>query len=158
MQFFPFLALGGAGGGSAGGAGGLMSMAPFVLIIGIFYFFIIRPQNKKQKETQKMIDGAKKGDKVVTIGGIHGTVTSTEDKTVTVKVDENCRLKLNRSAIATVVSDKPVEDKADKKEKKESGKKAIEKKDSDKKDSEKSEKAEVKENEKKIEKDDKVNA
>ena len=143
MQFFPFLALGGAGGApAAGGAGGLMQMAPFVLIIGIFYFFIIRPQNKKQKETQKMIEGAKKGDKVITIGGIHGTVTSTEEKTVTVKVDDNCRLKLNRSAIATVIADKPPEDKADKKEKKE-----IEKKDSGKN-----------EDEKKIEKDDKANA
>ena len=129
-----------------------MSMAPFVLIIGIFYFFIIRPQNKKQKETQKMIEGAKKGDKVITIGGIHGTVTSTEEKTVTVKVDENCRLKMNRSAIATVVADKPaVEDKTDKKEavkeKKRSGKKEPEAKDTG-----------TAEDEKKIEKGDKANA
>jgi preprotein translocase subunit YajC len=156
MQFFPFLALGGAGGGSAGGAGGLMSMAPFVLIIGIFYFFIIRPQNKKQKETQKMIEGAKKGDKVVTIGGIHGTVTSTEEKTVTVKVDENCRLKLNRSAIATVVADKPVvEDKTDKKEAAKKEKKASGKKEPDTK---AIDNKEVNVDEKKLEKDDKANA
>jgi preprotein translocase subunit YajC len=63
-----------------------------------------------------MIEGAKKGDKVITIGGIHGTVTSTEEKTVTIKVDDNCKLKFNRTAIATVVRDKPeVEDKTDKK-------------------------------------------
>jgi preprotein translocase subunit YajC len=151
MQFFPFLALGGAGGAApAGGAGGLVSMLPFIAIIGIFYFFIIRPQNKKQKETQKMIAGAKKGDKVVTIGGIHGTVTSTEEKTVTVKVDDNCRLKLNRSAIATVVADQPAEDKAENKEKMISRKKEPDTKAIDNKD--------VTGDEKKIEKDDKANA
>ena len=79
-----------------------MSVVPFVLIIAIFYFFIIRPQNKKQKETQKMIDALKKGDKVVTIGGIHGVVTSTKEKTVILKVDENVKIEVNRSAVAGV--------------------------------------------------------
>ena len=54
----------------------LVSVIPFVLIIGIFWLFIIRPQNKKQKETEKMINALKKGDKVVTIGGIHGVVSA----------------------------------------------------------------------------------
>lgn len=96
--------------------GMLMTVLPFVLIIAIFYFFIIRPQNKKQKETEKMINALKKGDKVVTIGGIHGVVSSTKEKTVIVKVDDNTKLEFNRSAIATVVTDKPVSSsKADKK-------------------------------------------
>jgi len=57
--------------------GGIVSMVlPIALIFVIFYVFIIRPQNKKQKETQKMIDALKKGDKVVTIGGIHGVISS----------------------------------------------------------------------------------
>ena len=61
--------------------GSLLSMIlPIALIFVIFYFFIIRPQNKKQKETQKMIDALKKGDKIVTIGGIHGVISSTKDK------------------------------------------------------------------------------
>ena len=86
----------------ATGSQTLMSVVPFVLIIAIFYFFIIRPQNKKQKETQKMIDALKKGDKVVTIGGIHGVVTSTKEKTVILKVDENVKIEVNRSAVAGV--------------------------------------------------------
>ncbi len=83
-----------------------------VLMIGIFYFFLIRPQNKKQKEMEKMLAALKKGDKVVTIGGIHGVVSSTKEKTVILKVDDNVKLEFNRSAIASV--DKPeAEKKAD---------------------------------------------
>ena len=101
---------------SATGSQTLMSVVPFVLIIAIFYFFIIRPQNKKQKETQKMIDALKKGDKVVTIGGIHGLVAQTKEKTVILKLDEGVKVEFNRSAIAGVVNDAPA--KADKNEKK----------------------------------------
>ena len=63
-------------------------------------------QNKKQKETQKMIDALKKGDKIVTIGGIHGTISSTKEQTVIVKVDENTKIEFSRSAIASVITDK----------------------------------------------------
>ena len=103
---------------AAGGAASsqtLMSVVPFILIIAIFYFFIIRPQNKKQKETQKMIDALKKGDKVVTIGGIHGLVSATKEKTVIIKVDEGVKIEVNRSAIAGVVSDNAPASKSDKK-------------------------------------------
>ena len=87
--------------------GSLLSMIlPIALIFVIFYFFIIRPQNKKQKETQKMIDALKKGDKIVTIGGIHGTISSTKEQTVIVKVDENTKIEFSRSAIASVITDK----------------------------------------------------
>ena len=86
----------------------MMTVMPFILIIAIFYFFIIRPQNKKQKETQKMIDALKKGDKVVTIGGIHGVVASTKEKTVIVKVDDNTKIEFSRSAISGVEMEKPV--------------------------------------------------
>jgi preprotein translocase subunit YajC len=99
----------------ATGSQTLMSVVPFVLIIAIFYFFIIRPQNKKQKETQKMIDALKKGDKVVTIGGIHGLVSQTKEKTVIIKVDEGVKIEVNRSAIAGVVSDNAPASKSDKK-------------------------------------------
>lgn len=103
------------------------SMTPtlimFALVILIFYFFIIRPQNKKQKETEKMIASLKKGDKVITIGGIHGTVTATKEQTVIIKVDDNAKIEFNRTAISSVIVDKPVKDekddkKADKKAKK----------------------------------------
>lgn len=102
------------------------------------YFLMIRPQNKKQKETQKMLDALKKGDKVITIGGIHGTVSNVKDDTVTVKVDDNCRIEFNRSAIASVVNPKPVvEMKGDK-----------DKKDKDSKSDSSSEKTDVSEDKK----------
>ena len=99
MNFIPFLQAGGAS--SASGSLG-MSLLPFLAIIVIFYFFLIRPQNKKQKETQKMLDALKKGDKVITIGGIHGTVFSVKENTVIVKVDDDCKLEFNRTAISSV--------------------------------------------------------
>lgn len=101
MFFMPFLQ--GAAPTAAGGAGLGLSFFPLILIIIIFYFFIIRPQNKKQKETQKMLDALKKGDKVVTIGGIHGVVSSVKDKTIIIKVDDDCKIEFNRTAIATVL-------------------------------------------------------
>jgi len=77
----------------------------FGLIFVIFYFLIIRPQNKKQKEMQKMLAAVKKGDKIVTIGGIHGVVnTVKEGGTVVVKVDENCKMEFSKSAIASVLN------------------------------------------------------
>lgn len=88
---------------SASTSGALVQgVVPFVLIIVIFYFFLIRPQNKKQKETEKMLKALKKGDKVITIGGIHGVVSSVKDNTVIVKVDDNCKIEFNRTAISSV--------------------------------------------------------
>ncbi|MBP3773500.1 MAG: preprotein translocase subunit YajC [Treponema sp.] len=126
-MFLPLLQAAGAASSQT-----LMSVVPFIAIIAIFYFFIIRPQNKKQKETQKMIDALKKGDKIVTIGGIHGTVSQTKEKTVIVKVDEGVKIEFNRSAIAGVVSESSTK----------SDKKADESKESPKEDSSESEKAE----------------
>jgi len=114
MSFVPFLQTAPAASTSSNF---MMSVLPFLLIILIFYFFIIRPQNKKQKETEKMLSTLKKGDKVVTIGGIHGIVSSTKETTVVVKVDDTTKLELNRSAISAVVNEKPVEVKDKKDEK-----------------------------------------
>lgn len=102
MSFIPFLQAAGTAGSASGTAGLLGSVVPFLLIIVVFYFFLIRPQNKKQKETEKMLNALKKGDKVITIGGIHGTVSSVKDKTVIVKVDDNTKLEFNRTAISSV--------------------------------------------------------
>lgn len=102
MSFIPFLQAAGTA-GSASTTGALTgTLIPFLLIIIIFYFFLIRPQNKKQKETEKMLAALKKGDKVITIGGIHGTISSVKEKTVIVKVDDNTKLEFNRSAISSV--------------------------------------------------------
>ncbi|MCL2186103.1 MAG: preprotein translocase subunit YajC [Treponema sp.] len=93
--------------GAEVGAGSIFSsLIPFAAIILIFYFLIIRPQNKKRKETEKMLGALKKGDKIVTIGGVYGTIQSVKESTVIVKVDENVKLEFLRSAISTVVSSK----------------------------------------------------
>ncbi len=93
-----------------GGAESLLSsLLPFLLIILIFYFLIIRPQQKKQKERQKLLEGIKKGDKVVTAGGIHGTVEGIEDNTLLIKVSESVKLKFERSAVTTIIGVTDVE-------------------------------------------------
>jgi preprotein translocase subunit YajC len=114
MNSFVFsLLLGGQQGAEGASAGsGIMGFLPLVAIIGIFYFLIIRPQNKKQKDTQKMLSALKKGDKIVTIGGIHGTIQSVRESTVIVRVDDNIKLEFSRSAISTV---EPRVEKEDKK-------------------------------------------
>jgi len=91
-----------ADGAQGGPANSLMTFLPFIAIIAIFYFLIIRPQNKKQKETQKMLSALKKGDRVVTIGGIHGTIQSVKEQSVIVKVDENTKIEFSRSAVSGI--------------------------------------------------------
>jgi preprotein translocase subunit YajC len=98
-----------AGQQAADGAGGgsqnfLMTLLPFAAIIAIFYFLIIRPQNKKQKETQKMLSALKKGDRIVTIGGIHGTIQSVREGSVIVRIDDNVKVEFSRSAVSSVES------------------------------------------------------
>jgi preprotein translocase subunit YajC len=83
----------------------------FALIIGIFYFLILRPQQKRQKDRQKLLDAVKKGDKVVTAGGLHGTVAGLDDKTVLLQVSENVKMKFERSAISTIVKEGEAETK-----------------------------------------------
>ena len=97
--------MGAPSGGESGSPGSsLFSFLPLIAIIAIFYFLILRPQNKKQKETQKMLSALKKGDRVVTIGGIHGVIQSVKESTVIVKVDDNVKLELNRGAVSSVSS------------------------------------------------------
>ncbi len=81
-----------------------VTIITFVLIILIFYFLIIRPQKKRDKETKAMLAAMKKGDKVVTIGGIHGTIITVKDQTVVVKVDDSARIEFSKSAISSVVN------------------------------------------------------
>jgi preprotein translocase subunit YajC len=104
---FPLLmggAQAGGDGAAAGPAGLITSIVPFAAIIAIFYFLIIRPQNKKQKETRKMLSTLKKGDRIVTIGGIHGTIQSVKESSVIVRVDDTTKVEFSRSAIASVIT------------------------------------------------------
>ena len=75
---------------------------PLILIFVVFYFFIIRPQKKKEDERKKMIEAVKKGDKVVTIGGVHGTVTQVDEGSVLIQADTNVKLRIDKNAIANV--------------------------------------------------------
>ena len=79
------------------------------LVFLIFYFLLIRPQRKEQKEREALIATVKKGDKIITIGGLHGMVTLTKDRTVIMKVDEGCKIEISRTAIATVLREKEEE-------------------------------------------------
>jgi len=92
------------GGGAAGGSGSLLfTLLPFVLIFAIFYFLVIRPQAKRQKETVKMLDSLKQGDRVVTSGGLFGTVAGVKDNVVVLKVADQVRVEVTKSAITAVV-------------------------------------------------------
>jgi len=92
---------------AAGSTGSMMTtFVTFGLIIVIFYFLIIRPQKKRDKETKEMLAAIKKGDKVVSIGGIHGTVVAVKETTVVVKVDDNTRIEFSRNAISSIVNRK----------------------------------------------------
>jgi preprotein translocase subunit YajC len=84
-----------------GGAGGgpLSMMMMFALIFGVFYFLVIMPAKKQQKKKEAMIGALKKGDKVVTSGGIYGTVAAVEDETLLLKIAENTKIRIAKSAI-----------------------------------------------------------
>jgi len=82
----------------------------FALIFVIFYFMILRPQQKRAKERQKMLDALKKGDKIVTSGGLHGKIVNVDDKTVLLDVGDNVKLKVDRSAINVITREGSSED------------------------------------------------
>jgi len=83
----------------------LMSFLPLLLIIVVFYFFMIRPQMKKQKDLRSYRSALQKGDKVITTGGIYGKVIGISDNSVLVEVDDNVKLKIDKSAILKEAAD-----------------------------------------------------
>lgn len=91
-----------AGGSQQGMSGMLSSFLPLIFIFGIFYFLLIRPQSKKAKEHKEVLESLKKGDKVITSGGIHGIVEDIEGDVLTVKVGvkDDTKIKVSRSFIA----------------------------------------------------------
>ena len=89
-------------GGAEGEGGGYQSMMFLVLIIVVFYFFMIRPQMKKNKDLKKFREGLKKGDKIVTIGGIHGKIVEMQETTATIEVEGEKSLRIETSAISKV--------------------------------------------------------
>lgn len=102
-------AMGSAPGGAAGGAGGGMAafqqIIPLVFMFAIFYFLLIRPQQKKAKEHKALLESMKKGDNVITAGGVHGKVAAVENEIVTLEVANNVNIKITKSYIAAIKKD-----------------------------------------------------
>jgi len=95
------------------GGGNPFSMLFLMLpIFAIFYFLVIMPQRKQQKERQKMIEAVKKGDDVVTIGGILGTVVGTKNDTLILKIDDQVKIRVQKTAVNAVLGDEKPEKKS----------------------------------------------
>ena len=90
--------------GGAGGAGGIISFVPIILIFAIMYFLMIRPQQKKVKQHKAMIDALRRGDRVVTQGGLIGKVVKVEDAEVEVELAQGVKVKAVRGTIASVIN------------------------------------------------------
>lgn len=96
-------------GGGSGGSSMFSTLIFFALIFVIFYFMILRPQQKRAKERQKLLDSLKKGDKIVTSGGLHGKIVNVDEKTILVDVGDNLKLKFDRSAVNVVTREAAAE-------------------------------------------------
>ena len=96
-------AMGPAPSGGGGAMGGLGPFIPLILMFAVFYFLLIHPQRKKQKQHQKMLSELKRGDQIVTAGGIYGTVEGLTDTVVKLKIAEGVLIDLSRSAIGAKI-------------------------------------------------------
>ncbi len=77
-------------------------LVPYGIIFAIFYFLVIKPQKEKQKKNQQMLDNVKKNDEIVTSGGIHGTIVNIKENTLTIRIDDNVKIEIDRGAVARV--------------------------------------------------------
>lgn len=80
----------------------LMNLLPIILIFVIFYFLLIKPQKKTQDEHKKMIAALKKNDEVITSGGIHGTIMNVKENTITLKVDDNVKVEVQKNSVTSL--------------------------------------------------------
>jgi preprotein translocase subunit YajC len=103
MNFLAY-AMGGGGTGGGGQGGGLGAFLPLILMFAIFYFLLIRPQQKKAKQHKELLSSIKKGDRVISSGGLHGVVTGLTDDVVTMEIAPKIRVKVSRGSIAGLVS------------------------------------------------------
>ena len=101
LNVFTTIALAADEAPASGGMGQLMSFAPLIILFVIFYFLLIRPQQKKAKEQREMLSKLEKGDAVVTSGGIHGTITGVAEDAVTVEIAENVRVKVAKEHVVS---------------------------------------------------------
>ncbi len=89
--------------GGGGGSQAFTSFIPLIFMFAVFYFILIRPQQKKAKEHKALLETLKKGDLVITAGGIHGKVTAVEDNVITLEIATGVNIKINKGFIATIV-------------------------------------------------------
>ncbi len=94
-------AMGSGGGGGQGG--GLGAFLPLIIIFGIFYFLLIRPQQRKAKQHKQVLASLKKGDRVISSGGLHGVITGLTDDLVTMEISPKIRVKVSRGSIAGAI-------------------------------------------------------
>jgi len=80
----------------------MFNLLPILLIFVVFYFLLIRPQKKAQDEHKKMIAALKKNDEVITVGGMHGTIANVKDMTITLKVDDNVKVEIQKSSVTSI--------------------------------------------------------
>ena len=92
-------------GASGEAAGGIASFMPLVILLVIFYFLLIRPQQKRAKEHKAMVSNLQQGNRIVTTGGIHCTISSLDETTVTVEIAEKVKMKISRGNVAIVLKD-----------------------------------------------------
>ncbi|NNL78628.1 MAG: preprotein translocase subunit YajC [Desulfobacterales bacterium] len=90
----------GQGGAGGEGAGGFTGFIPLILMFVIFYFLLIRPQQKRTKEHRQMVSNLKKGDRIITSGGIHGRITGIDESTLTVEIADKVRVKVARANVS----------------------------------------------------------
>lgn len=96
-------------------AGGLAGFLPIIILFAIFYFLLIRPQQKKAKEHREMIGNLKKGNRIITSGGLYGTIVSIDDNTIGLEIAEKVKIKLSRGNVAALISDNETAVKPEKK-------------------------------------------
>ena len=106
----PFISDAYAQGGAPGGGDPLLSFLPIVLIFAVFYFLMIRPQQKRAKEHKAMVEALSKGDEVVTNGGVLGKITKVGDHFVTIEVAQGTDMRVQRGAIATLMPKGTIKD------------------------------------------------
>jgi len=93
-------AMGGPGSAAGGQGGGLTSLIPLILMFIIFYFLLIRPQQKKAKEHKEMLAGLKKGDRIITSGGLYGQVVTLDEETISLEIADKVRVKIGKGYVA----------------------------------------------------------
>ena len=90
--------------------GGLVGMAPWIMIFAVFYFLLIRPQQKQANEQKKMLNALKRGDRILTQGGLYGTISAVKGKALEIKLNDEVKVYIARSAVSQVVGEDPAKE------------------------------------------------